>query len=278
MRVYGIDFTSTPNPRKPIPCAVCNLTSNELHIVDIELLENWQDFLSFLNHPGNWIAGIDFPFGLPEELVEELNLPRVWSDYVYILGQLTLSEFIFLLDNYRLKKPPGKKHLYRQTDRLAGALSPMMVHGIPVGRMFHAGAPLLRQSGACILPCRPNDHPQIVVEAYPALLARQVLRKLPYKNETSGEPSLQENRQKLIDGLNDPTIIHLYGFQTNLPPRLAAQCIEDSRGDRLDAVLCAVQAAWSYRQSPPRYGIPVECNPNEGWIVDPHLMQSAPAP
>ncbi len=35
----------------------------------------------------------------------------------------------------------------------------------------------------------------------------------------------------------------------------------------LDAVLCLLQAAWAQRQGPPRYGLPEELDPLEGWIV-----------
>ena len=36
-------------------------------------------------------------------------------------------------------------------------------------------------------------------------------------------------------------------------------------GDRLDAVLCLVQAAWASTQ--PRFGLPADVDPLEGWIV-----------
>ena len=41
--------------------------------------------------------------------------------------------------------------------------------------------------------------------------------------------------------------------------------------DGLDALLCAIQAAWAYTKADAGYGIPAHCNPNEGWIVDPQL-------
>ena len=44
---------------------------------------------------------------------------------------------------------------------------------------------------------------------------------------------------------------------------------DDASGDRLDAVLCLLQAAWALKQHEsghPRYGLPV-FDPLEGWIV-----------
>jgi len=43
--------------------------------------------------------------------------------------------------------------------------------------------------------------------------------------------------------------------------------VDDASGDRLDAVLCLLQAAWAQRQGPPRYGLPEELDPLEGWIL-----------
>jgi predicted RNase H-like nuclease len=41
--------------------------------------------------------------------------------------------------------------------------------------------------------------------------------------------------------------------------------LADAGGDRLDAVLCALQAAWASRQ--PRHGLPEHVDPLEGWIA-----------
>ncbi|MFL5655604.1 MAG: hypothetical protein ACJ8CB_15685 [Ktedonobacteraceae bacterium] len=38
-------------------------------------------------------------------------------------------------------------------------------------------------------------------------------------------------------------------------------------GDDLDALLCAVQAAWVYTQRDNGYGVPAQCERDEGWIV-----------
>ncbi len=45
--------------------------------------------------------------------------------------------------------------------------------------------------------------------------------------------------------------------------------VDDASGDRLDAVLCLLQAAWAQQQHAAGhrcYGLP-ECDPLEGWIV-----------
>ncbi|MGE0236420.1 hypothetical protein [Methylocystis sp.] len=52
MRVYGIDFTSTPSRRKPLTCLACTFDDRLLRT---ETLEEWQDFSEFeraLKRPG----------------------------------------------------------------------------------------------------------------------------------------------------------------------------------------------------------------------------------
>jgi hypothetical protein len=41
--------------------------------------------------------------------------------------------------------------------------------------------------------------------------------------------------------------------------------VADAMGDRLDAVLCLMQAAWAALQ--PGHGLPTQVDPLEGWIV-----------
>jgi hypothetical protein len=46
--------------------------------------------------------------------------------------------------------------------------------------------------------------------------------------------------------------------------------IEEPQGDALDAVLCAVQAAWGHEarlQGSRLFGLPPKMDPLEGWIV-----------
>ena len=47
----------------------------------------------------------------------------------------------------------------------------------------------------------------------------------------------------------------------------------DAQGDLVDAVLCAVQAAWAWRRKDDGWGIPQGCDRLEGWIVDPAVLR-----
>ena len=75
MNVYGIDFTSRPSRSKAITCAKCQLDGDRLVVDYLQRLESLDAFGAFLDSPGPWIVGIDFPFGQPRPLVEHLNWP-----------------------------------------------------------------------------------------------------------------------------------------------------------------------------------------------------------
>jgi hypothetical protein len=48
--------------------------------------------------------------------------------------------------------------------------------------------------------------------------------------------------------------------------------VVDPSADALDSLLCAVQAAWAFSKKNEGWGVPPECDPDEGWILDPALV------
>ena len=60
------------------------------------------------------------------------------------------------------------------------------------------------------------------------------------------------------------------GLRLKLSAAQADTLVADASGDSLDAVLCLVQAAWSWQQHQnghPNWGLPSGVDPLEGWIV-----------
>jgi hypothetical protein len=273
MKIYGLDFTSAPSRRKPITCAQCRLNDGTLHLEAFGSLETFTAFERFLAQPGPWVAGIDFPFGQPRQLVENLGWPQTWAGYVRHLSGMSKREFDALLRDYRAGRPKGDKQHLRRTDELAGSRSPMMMYGVPVGKMFFEGAPRLLASGACILPCHSGDDTRIIVEAYPGLVARRWIGNASYKSDTKRKQTLDKRyaREGILRGLGSPEAEQYYGFTIHFAAR-AHQFIQDGSGDQLDALLCAVQAGWAYSQPAENFAIPAACDPLEGWIVDPLLL------
>ena len=271
MKIFGVDFTSAPGRKKPITCLEARLNNGTL---TIESLQNFTDFVqfeAFLHQPGPWIAGFDFPFAQPRKLIKNLGWPTNWAGCVQHIAQMGKAEFEATIATYRKNRPSGDKLHLREVDRKANSRSPMMLNYTPVGKMFFQGAPRLLFAGVSIQPCHPTNSNRIALEAYPALVARKWLGKQSYKNDSPKKqtPEKQAARETLVDGLLSPALKKYYGLSLKLPGTLATQLVQDPTADSLDALLCAIQAAWACTQ--PNFGIPSKCDPLEGWIIDPDL-------
>ena len=276
MRIHGLDFTSVPSRRKPITCAVCNLQDNILHVQNMLSLTSFEDFEDFLHSDDPWLAALDFPFGQPRKLLENLGWPLNWIDYMQIVASMDKQEFEETLTRYRAGRPVGDKQHLRATDILAGARSPMMMHRVPVGKMFFEGATRLLHTQVSILPCRPTNNDRIVVEGYPALVVRRLIGKRSYKSDERGKQTIDREmaRKEIVDGLCSDEILKSYGLRVELADEMAELLVMDAMGDMLDAVLCAVQAGWAFLQRGWGYGIPAGYEV-EGWIVDPYAVLPA---
>lgn len=279
MRIYGLDFTSAPSPRKPITCAECTLTGTTLHMHACMSLPTLDDFTAFLDFDGPWLAALDFPFGQPRALIEYLDWPATWEGYMSVVATMDKATFEALLQRYMDSRPPGEKLLLRDTDTQAGARSPMMLHRVPVARMFFAGATRLFRSSVSILPCRPTSVNRVVVEGYPALVARRLIGKRGYKSDERGKQTIEQElaRREMVNGLRSGALMDLYGLAVQMAEDLAEALMQDAMGDKLDAVLCAVQAGWTFMERERGYGIPEQCDSDEGWIVIPARPQSRSA-
>jgi hypothetical protein len=272
MKIYGLDFTSAPRPRKPITCIEATWSSRRLTIHDDLLrLTSFEALERFLVRPGPWLAGFDFPFGQPRRLIQDLGWPEAWAGYVGKIGTMTPQEFEITLAAYRHSRPPGDKHHRRQTDLKANARSPMMLFGVPIGKMFFQGAPRLLQAEISVLPCHPTPANRLAIEVYPALAACRWIGLRSYKHDAKKKQTAEREaaRRDIVAALTGHDFETHYGFSLQMSQATANACLEDPSGDTLDALLAAVQAGWSFSQRAHNYGIPPDCDPVEGWIVDP---------
>ena len=270
--IRGIDFTSAPSRRKPLTVAECGIDGDTLRIREIRCLASFDEFDDALREPGPWIAGIDFPFGQPRRLIKAMGWPReLWSDYVTHLDGMGKAEFEQIIKVYKSKRPLGDREHKRKADHLTGGISPMRLNFQPVGKMFFQGAPRIAASGASIVPCAPCESDRVIVEAYPAQAVKTLLGKKPgYKHDAKRKQTDEhtEARRRIVSILPDGRCRERYGLTVELNHADRERLIDDAAGDLLDAVLCALQAAWAARQGPPAYGVP-DGHDLEGWIVDP---------
>lgn len=222
------------------------------------------------------MCGMDFPFGQPASLIAALNWPRAWEGYVGRVARLSKEEFEGAIRADMASRPAGRKHRYRLADRRAGSVSAMMLSHVPVGKMFYRGAPRLLVSGVSVVPCRPNGDPRVAVESYPALVARRFLGRKGYKSDDRRRqtPVRQSARERLVAGLQSDALREAYGFEVRMDGVWRRRFIREPGADALDSLLCAVQAAWAYSMRENGWGVPPECDREEGWIPDPSTLEA----
>jgi hypothetical protein len=263
-----VDFTAAPSRRKSIVAAIGRIDGACLRI---ERIERFTDFAGFeqLLAAGPWHGGFDFPFGQPRAFVEASGWPTRWPGFARHVAGLARSAFEAAIYAFMRPRPAGTKLLHRATDTPAGSSSPMQLAYVPVGKMFYEGALRLHRAGVTLPRMRPGDPARVAVEAYPGLAARRVLGRASYKNDPPGTSRARE-RARLLDALCDGALRDTYGHAVVLPRGAAAMLAAERDADGLDAVLAAVQAAWSAVQ--PDFGLPRRFDALEGWIVDPATL------
>lgn len=347
MIVYGLDFTSSPSRKsatgdsaKWLTLAKCRLNGNSLNVESLTRLnsENANDFTEYetwLRTCGEWIAGIDFSFGMPVAAIEYFGwlgqkTTGTWADYIQSLYEQNkdMKAFEETIESWVYPNEisesgnPIKIQPKRIADQLAHSQSPLKVNDNPhPGKMFFRGCKSLLDSEVTIPPLRylPGVQPRrVVIEAYPRLVAqrffpeqatfrinldalsththsvkkakptgdekkradaqsaalRSSLREmLRYKETKSNEA--KANRKRVIEGLADK---NAYGVTLDVG-EFGERCVDDPKGDVLDSVLCAVQAAWAHTQRDANFGIPLLDDELlkktlllEGWIADPALQ------
>ena len=265
MKIYGVDFTCAPRKAKPITAASGVLTKHAFRLHEIERLETFERFEEFLGRKGPWSGGFDFPFSMPAELVRDLGWPSSWRELVAHCCTLTREDLRKTLDAYRATRPVGSKYAHRATDLPAGSSSPMKLVNPPVALMFHEGARRLAASGVHVPLLADGDRSRVALEAYPGLLVRKQLGlRASYKSDTRSEhtPERKAIRRQVVKALLTGKPL---GIRLEADRRVQRDMIEDGSGDTLDAVICAVQAAWATTRA--EYGFPRQAVAAEGWIV-----------
>lgn len=271
--LLGCDFSCSPSPRKHIVLAYGQLEKSRVQLLKIERfssLSAWQDALQAQTQ---WVGGFDLPFGLPRELVETLKWPRTWRECMEWYASLSREQIRTEFKAFCDARPAGSKFAHRATDGIAGSSSSMKWVNPPVAYMMHAGVPALLKLGV-YFPGLDGDTTlkpaRVALEAYPGMLAREVLGRTSYKSDDKSK----HTAERLIARKDLVNALELGQTRLNLRLRLShAQrdaLVADASGDALDAVLCLVQAAWAqtqYANGHANYGLPSTMDALEGWIV-----------
>jgi hypothetical protein len=263
--IAGVDFTSRPTRTKPITVALGRCEQKVARLERVETHATFESFAAWLRTPGPWLGVFDLPFGLPRELVHTLGWPTEWLPLMTHYAALSREEIRARFAAFCDARPAGSKFAHRATDGPAGSSPSMKWVNPPVAYMLHAGAPFLIDAGVHLPGLHGGDETRVALEGYPGLLAREVLGARSYKSDTKAKqtPERLIARKDLIDALEQGRT--RLGLRLRLSHAQRDALVADASGDKLDAVLCMLQAAWACGR--PGFGLPAQIDPLEGWIV-----------
>ena len=144
----------------------------------------------------------------------------------------------------------------------------------PIANGLPMGAILVSEAVARVM--QPGDHgttfgggPLLAAVAHhvvrrlsdPALLAHELIGPRSYKN--GDDTGRLIARKDLLGGLELGRT--RLGLRVAMSAAQRDRILDDAAGDRIDALLCLVQAAWAVQH--PHGGLPQRADPVEGWIA-----------
>lgn len=265
-RLFGVDFTSAASRRKPITVAHGSLHGAVLRFNRLDELHDHAAFETVLAEGGPWLGAFDFPFGLPREFVRAQQLGDSTAAVIAELHRRcpTRMDFRALVDAWGNARPAGQRLIHRAADGAMPGISstsPLQTRYVPVGFMYYEGLSRLVRAGATIPHMHAGDPRRVALEGYPGLLAFELVGTRSYKNKADHDRLIA--RKDMVDALEQGRT--RLGLRLKLTHAQRDALTADASGDKLDAVLCLVQAAWASLR--PDFGLPAGFDPVEGWIV-----------
>ena len=278
MRLHGVDFTSAPRARKPITVATADGLDRSgdaprLTLARLDALADFDAFDAWLRTPGPWLAAFDFPFAFARAFVAAQGWPLdaddAWAAITRRVAALSRAELVARCRAWCDARPAGDKFAHRTCDATAGSSASMKWVNPPVALMLHAGAPRLLDAGLALPGLRERgvDPSRVALEGYPGLPARAVLGRASYKSDDPkrrDDPARRAARERLVAALEAGA--HPFAVRVDFGA-WRSDCVDEPGADRLDAVLCLVQAAWAFARRDANWGLPVREDRTEGWIV-----------
>ncbi len=245
--LLGLDFSCAPTRRKPLTLAQGVRAGHAVKLLGLEALPSLDEWAERLRPAGmaaagwhhGFVMGCDFPFGLPRPFVQALAAHGPDAAFA---------------------RQREAQALVAECDRLIDAL-----HAHCGDR---AGFQRLVDADVSLPGLRTGRADAIALEAYPGLLAGEILGRRSYKSETDATPERLIARLDLIDALEQGRT--RLGLRLKLTPAQRDHLAADPKGDRLDAVLCLMQAAWAQQRheaGDAHWGLSPEMDPVEGWIL-----------
>ena len=264
--VLDAGFTSAPRPRKPITVARGRLAAGAFTLETLDRSPTGQRSTGSSPSLDPGSAGSTFRSACRARRSTDLGWPTDWPALVAHCAALGRTELRSAFDAYRESRPAGRKYPHRATDLPAGSHSPIKLVNPPVALMFLEGAPRLARARVTIPGLAAGDPQRVAVEAYPGFAARAITRA-SYKSDEARKqtPDRRRVRAAIVSRLRRDG--GAFGFPLDSRRSLLRSLVDDATGDRLDAVLAAMQAAWCLKRRARNWGLPRAIDPLEGWIA-----------
>lgn len=186
---------------------------------------------AFIRSAGNALIGLDFPFGLPRELITD----KQWAAFIrsFPARYTTPQDF-----RRACFAAAHQRELKRVTD--VETRTPFSPYNLRLYRQTYYGLrdvinPLVRDQSVCVLPFQParSGVPHLI-EICPASTLKRMKRYLPYKGHSSEQ---REARALIWRSLRREGL--------RLADRLKPIVLADPEGDALDSII----AAWATYQA-----------------------------
>jgi hypothetical protein len=236
-QVYGVDFSGAADAGKKIWITKGMIDGEALRIeacyqgADLPGSDVARDpclaaLRDFIARETDSAIGLDFPFGLPRELVKM----DTWEDFAVSFPDCYASPEVF---RETCRAATDGSELKRVTDRESH--TPFSPYNIRLYRQTYFGisnvlAPVVRDQVACVLPMQTAlpDKPWIL-EICPASTLKREYLYWPYKGKSHEH---REGRARILAAIEQSA--HL-----SLSDALRSVILDDPGGDALDSVIAA---------------------------------------
>ena len=244
-RVYGIDFSGAANAGKKIWITSGVIERGTLRVKDCHRAESLPGsgserdkcmaaLRNLITKERAGVFGIDFPFGLPRDLVKEAR----WEDFVLSFPHAYSSAEEFRKTLYTTS---GRSEPKRLTDR--ECQTPFSPYNLRLYRQTYFGicevlAPLVKNRSVCVLPMQKAlpGRPWLL-EVCPASTLKQEHLYFSYKGRTKLHYSA---RARILEWIEDACAMPL-------PGAVRMAVLSDYYGDALDSVVAAFATFRAFR-------------------------------
>jgi hypothetical protein len=242
MKIYGIDFSGARYAGRTIWIASGTVRKKRLEIHSCrrasELVRSatrrekcLPALRKFIEGETDGVFGLDFPFGIPRELMREKN----WRDFILSFRRRFPSAELFKI---RCFKEAGNRELKRATDREAE--TPLCVYNIRLYRQTYFGIrelllPMVQKDTARVLPMqRSKKGKPVILEICPASTLKNLGLSGAYKGK---ERRHRVARGEILEALEKTGELVLTDRD------ITRAVLGDTGGDALDSILAAFAAS-----------------------------------